>query len=172
MGKMKVRESGDMGKCMGCGFEGEHSGPLHAYMSFSPACWARYGEILAREFSDQDYFTGHRLLVDACCGQHSIGPDRRARQSLNIHLAALMLHFEDHASKSDIVAFLSNAARIKEFDGLETPPASTQVSMDAIYAATNAREHNEAVAEYAHQVYRAWEPHFPVFRALIERVTG
>ena len=161
-----------MDKCVACGFEGEHSGPVHAYMSFSPACWARYGEILAREFADAQYFEAHRLLVDACCGQHSIGSDRRARQSLHIHLAALMLHFEDHVSKPEIVAFLSNAARIREFDALEVPPASPLVSMDAIYAAKNAQEHGQAVAEYARRVYEAWEPHYPVFRALIERVRG
>ncbi len=161
-----------MDKCIACGFVGAHPGPVHAYMSFSPACWARYGEILAREFEDRQYFEAHRLLVDACCGHHSIGPDRRARQSLHIHMAALMLHFEDRASKPEIVAFLGNAARIGEFAPLEVPPASPLVSMDAIHAATNAQEHGQAVAEYARQVHEAWEPHHPVFRALIERVRG
>ena len=81
--------------CPACGYQGHHDGPAHAYMSPSPACWARYGEVLAREYSDAEYWRSHRLLTDAYCGQHSIGPDRRARQSLYIHLAALMLHFED-----------------------------------------------------------------------------
>ena len=159
-----------MTQCVACGFEGDHDGPAHAYMSFSPACWVRYGEILAREFSSEAYFAAHRLLVDACCGQHSVGQDRRARQSLHIHLAGLMLHFEDGVTKPDIVSFLSEAARIKDFAPLEMPERNVQVSVAEIYAAKDGVEHCAAVEEYALAVYEAWAPHYPVFRALIERV--
>ena len=161
-----------MSICVACGFQGDLAGVSHAYMSFSPACWARYGEILAREFSDEGYFEAHRLLVDACCGQHSVGDDPRARQSLHIHLAALMLHFEDGANKSEIVAFLSKAARDKDFLPLEMPKESRLVSINGVYDAGDAVAHGVAVEKYARDVFDAWAVHHGVFRALIERVVG
>lgn len=156
-----------MSVCVACGFQGESDGVAHAYMSFSPACWARYGEIMAREFGVPGYFDAHRLLVDACCGQHSVGNDRRARQSLQIHLAGLTLHFEDGASKSEIVAFLSKAARNDQFEALPMPEENLSVSMAGIFDATDAVEHCAEVAKYARRVFDAWSVHRPVFRALI-----
>lgn len=53
-------------KCMGCGgVFAEIQGPTHRYLESSPGCWAAYGEVLAREYSDPAYFQVHRLTVDA-----------------------------------------------------------------------------------------------------------
>ncbi len=156
--------------CVACGFVGEGDGPVHAYMSFSPACWARYGEILAREFSDTEYFGAHRLLVDAACGQHSVGEDRRARQSLHIHLAALMLHFEDGVGEAAIVTFLRKAAQEKDFSLLVMPQENYSMSMSGVFAARDAGRHCKEVEKYARAVFDAWAGHHPVFRALIKKV--
>ena len=156
--------------CPACGYEADETGgPTHAYMSPSAPCWAQYGEVLAREYSDAGYWASHRLLTDAYCGQHSIGEDRRARQSLHIHLAALMMHFEDQAEENHIVSFLRNAASVKDFCFLETPAANSIFGIDEIYAANSALGHGEAVRRYARQVFDAWGVHHPVFRKLIER---
>ena len=157
--------------CPACGYQGHHDGPAHAYMSPSPACWARYGEVLAREYSDAEYWRSHRLLTDAYCGQHSIGPDRRARQSLYIHLAALMLHFEDGVGENQIVDFLRRAAKSgHDFPALDMPPASLAVGLDAVQGATDATAHGAAVTAYARAVFDAWAPHHAAFRALISEV--
>lgn len=157
--------------CPACGYEGTFDGPVHAYMSPSAACWERYGNILAREFSDADYFRSHRLLTDAYCGQHSIGEDRRARQSLYIHLSALLLHFEDDLADERIVDFLRAAARSgHEFPHLKMPQASRSVEIDDIYSARNSADHSRAVEVYAKKVLDVWRPHHPVFRELIEEV--
>lgn len=157
--------------CPACGYEGHHDGPAHAYMSPSPACWARYGQVLAREFSDREYWASHRLLTDAYCGHHSIGEDRRARQSLYIHMAGLMLHFEDEVDGPVIVDFLRRAAKSGHaFPALEMPDASPLVSFDGVHSARSAAEHVDAVAAYASAVFEAWTPHHSVFRALIEEV--
>ena len=156
--------------CPACGYEADETGgPTHAYMSPSAPCWAQYGEVLAREYSDAGYWASHRLLTDAYCGQHSIGEDRRARQSLHIHLAALMMHFEDLVEDDRIVAFLRKAASVKEFGFLEMPSKNATVGIGEIYAADSAAKHGEAVAVYARRVFDAWEVHHPVFRSLIER---
>ena len=160
-----------MTRCPACGFEGTFDGPGHAYMSPSPACWASYGEVLAREYSDAGYWRSHRLLTDAYCGQHSIGEDRRARQSLWIHMAALMLHFEDGAGNETIVDFLRRAAKSRHgFDWLEMPEASLSVRLDEVHAAPDAAAHHAAVAQYARAVFDAWAVHHAAFRGLIEEV--
>ncbi|HHI70094.1 MAG TPA: hypothetical protein ENJ91_03760 [Rhodobacteraceae bacterium] len=140
-------------------------------MSPSPACWASYGEVLAREYSDTGYWRSHRLLTDAYCGQHSIGEDRRARQSLWIHMAALILHFEDGAGNETIVDFLRRAAKSRHgFDWLEMPEASLSVRLDEVHAAPDAAAHHAAVAQYARAVFDAWAVHHAAFRGLIEEV--
>ncbi len=160
-----------MTTCPACGFQGDHDGPEHAYMSPSPACWARYGAVLAREFSDPGYWQTHRLLTDAYCGQHSVGTGRRARQSLWIHLAALMLHFQDNAPAARIVAFLKTAAKSGHaFAPLDMPRASLGVTIDAIHAATDPHAHALAVTDYAGAVFTAWRPHHRAFRALISEI--
>lgn len=159
--------------CPACGHPddgGDPARPTHAYMSASPACWARYGDVLAREYGDPAYWRTHRLLTDAYCGQHSISDDRRARQSLWIHLAALMLHFEDAAPEPRIVAFLRAAAKSEDFAHLPIPEASLGVRIDAVHAAASLESHHAAVAAYARAVYDAWSPHHGAFRGLIERV--
>lgn len=156
--------------CPGCGFGGESDGPAHAYMSFSAACWARYGEILAREFGQRNYWPAHRVLTDACCGQHSVGGDRRARQSLHIHLAALMLHFDDDATDKTIVKFLRDASKLKTFSPLSIPPENHMVSIAQVHSAKSAQEHCAAARLYGQDVLDAWKIHHPVFRALIKKV--
>ncbi|NKB26216.1 MAG: hypothetical protein GKR99_01045 [Rhodobacteraceae bacterium] len=160
-----------MTTCPACGHPGDHDGPAHAYISPSPACWARYGEVLTREYSDRDYWQAHRLLTDAYCGQHSVGEDRRARQSLYIHLAALMLHFEDAVPADRIVAFLRKAAKSgNPFNPLPMPQDSVNVRIDDVHAARDVREHSAAVTDYARAVYDVWAPQHDVFRRLNDEV--
>ena len=157
--------------CPACGYSGDHDGPAHAYMSASPACWSRYGEILARDYSDAAYWQSHRLLTDAYCGQHTIGTDRRARQSLYIHLAALILHFDCGVGQAGIVDFLRRAAKSgHDFPALEMPQASLSVGLEAVHAAPDAAAHAAEVDRYARSVLDAWQPHHGAFRALIEEI--
>lgn len=157
--------------CPACGFPGDYDGPVHKYLSPSPACWARYGEVLAREYSDRDYWPVHRLLTDAYCGQHSIGEDRRARQSLYLHLTGLMLHFEDRAANETIIAFLRKASKSDHvFPHLSTPQANFDVSITEVHNAADAVSHGKAAGTYARRVYDAWAPHHSKFRALFEEV--
>ncbi len=158
--------------CPACGLPGDHDGPTHAYMSPSAACWAMYGEVLAREYSELGYWKSHRLLVDAYCGHHSVGDDRRARQSLWIHIAALILHFEDSAAEEVIVDFLRRAAKSEDFDALEMPEASRGITIEGIHNAPDVAAHHVAVERYARAVYEAWTPHHAAFRGLIQRVLG
>ena len=69
-------------------------GTPHAYLGASPSCWAAYGELLAKEYSDPAYMHVHRMTVDAYCAQHPGVPERRTIQSINVHLASLYVTVE------------------------------------------------------------------------------
>ena len=65
--------------CPGCGAAFPASdGPTHDYIGASAGCWAVYGDVLAREYSDHRFFRVHQLSVDAYSAQHPGGASRRA----------------------------------------------------------------------------------------------
>ena len=52
--------------CYGCQAEvPDISGPTHDYLGATPGCWALYGAVLAREYSDPELMVTHQLTVDA-----------------------------------------------------------------------------------------------------------
>lgn len=68
--------------CPGCGAQlPDIEGPVHRYMTSSPACWRLFGELLAAEYSDPDLIVTHRLSVDTYAIQHPGGQSRQAIQS-------------------------------------------------------------------------------------------
>jgi len=69
--------------------------PPHPYMTCSTGCWARYGELLAVQYSDPQRMTFHQLVVDAYAAQHPDGAEPRAVQSVAIHLMTLYLFERD-----------------------------------------------------------------------------
>ncbi|MGI8574907.1 MAG: DUF5946 family protein [Egibacteraceae bacterium] len=79
--------------CRGCGLAlAATGGPAHRYIPSSPECWAVYGEVLAREYSDPAIFAGaHELSVDTYAVQHAAGDPA---SSLTTHLVGLHLSLE------------------------------------------------------------------------------
>jgi Family of unknown function (DUF5946) len=65
--------------------------PAHLYMTCSSACWARYGDLLAVQYASPQRMAFHQLVVDSYAVQHPGGDDRRAIQSVGIHLMTLCL---------------------------------------------------------------------------------
>jgi hypothetical protein len=81
--------------CPGCRADLPNTlGPTHDYMLSSPACWALYGEILAREYSDYRFMRMHRLTVDTYAVQHPGIDVLAARRSVAVHLSRLYLLLE------------------------------------------------------------------------------
>ena len=151
-------------------------GVTHAYLGGSPACWAAFNDVLAREFQDATYFAVHRFTVDAYTVQHpGDQSDRRAAQSVNIHLAALCALIEQECEIAFVPRLLKTLANNykDQFDPM-TPPASdlyTHTVKDVLFA-ENAEQHCKIVREWANAVWRAWEPHHDVARAHVKRITG
>ncbi|MEM6714311.1 MAG: DUF5946 family protein [Cyanobacteria bacterium P01_D01_bin.6] len=80
-------------KCHSCGAATPPSptGVTHAYLDASPGCWARYGEVLAREYANVQYFAVHAITVDAYSAQHPGHPTPQEINSLNLPWPACML---------------------------------------------------------------------------------
>jgi len=123
--------------CTGCGAEfAPETGPTHAYMLSSPACWRAYGEVLTREYQDKTLFdAAHRFTVDAYALQHPGLPDeRRAYQSVRLHYASLFLIFERGESQARATRLLGQLAKSdhKPLPGLHAPFEITVAEMTAI----------------------------------------
>ena len=161
--------------CPDCGgvFD-DIDGVTHKYLGGSPGCWATFNEVLAREFQDIGYFAVHRQTVDAYTAQHpGDQTDRRAAQSVNIHLTALYLTIEDGKDDSYARGALGELAKRykSEFKPL-TPPQHYDMTVKDVLAAETAEDHCRLVREWARAVWRAWEDHHDTARAYAQRIAN
>jgi len=153
--------------CRGCGATFEtHDGPTHRYMESSPGCWAVYGEVLAREYSDPAYGSAHRLTVDAYAVQHPGRPSPQSIQSVALHLMSLCLVLERGVGPDRATAFLQSAAKDKgRFVWLAPPESRGSVTIKNVHAATNGADHGKLVRAWADSVWTSWAGHHPKVRA-------
>src|SRR5262245_6864228 len=152
--------------CPSCGgLFRPHEGPVHPYMDSSPACWAAYGEVLAREYSNPELLAVHRLSVDAYAVQHPGGNSRQAIQSVGVHLVRLCLLLERDLSHTLANAAMLKAARFKsEYFWLERPPSLGRITVADVHAASGHVAHGSAATEWARSVWSAWSVHHAVVR--------
>lgn len=156
-----------MSRCLGCGAEfPERDGPTHRYMESSPACWAAYGEVLAREYSDSAYFQVHRLSVDAYAVQHPGKSSRQTIQSVAVHLVRLCLLLErglpmERAND----AMLKASEREENYVWLEPPASLGSVTVADVLKAQGIEAHMAAVRQWAESAWQAWTPHHATVRS-------
>lgn len=140
--------------------------PGHAYLGASPGCWAVYGEVLAREYSDARYFAVHQLTVDAYAAQHPGKPERRSIQSVGVHLVALYQALELDFSPAQIVAARKASASNRAFVWLDPPPPGDgTLTINDVVTASDPEEHRQVVRAWAESVWRHWAPHHAQVRA-------
>ena len=144
-------------RCPGCGGEFlPESGPVHAYMDSSPACWSAFGRILAAEYSNPQLLHVHRLSVDAFAAQHPGASSRQAIQSVGLHLARLYFQLECGAPAEKANAFMLRvAARKADLPQFDRPAAFAITTADVAPAAGGAR-HERMVRTWAETTWQAW----------------
>lgn len=155
-----------MSKCPGCGglFD-DIPGPTHRYLESSPGCWAVYGEVLAREYSDPKYYAVHRLSVDAYAVQHPGRPAPQTIQSVAVHLISLCLVLELGVNIKRATLAMKSAVEHKDSYAWLTPPESMgSVTVADVHQAKDAKEHIRLVRTWATSAWTAWSLH----RATIE----
>jgi hypothetical protein len=157
--------------CPGCGLRlPPADGATHPYVGASPACWALYSEILAREYGDPAYMAVHRLTVDAYCAQHPGEPERRSIQSVNVHLVGLHLVLDRGAAgpfARSVIGAITNVMADR-LVWLEPPATLGARSVLDVAAARDAAEHGVRVRDWAESVWAAWRPHHPRIAALAD----
>jgi hypothetical protein len=92
-------------------------------MTCSPACWVRYGDLLAAQYSNPERMAFHQLVVDTYAVQHPDGDDPRAIRSVGIHLMTLCLCLERGTDPSLGTRLHRRMVDRPVFHQLEPPPS-------------------------------------------------
>jgi len=147
----------DIAICPGCGSRlPAIDGPVHAYMTSSPACWAAFNTVMAREYSDPGLMAVHRLSVDAWAVQHPGDGSRRAIQSVGLHLARLMVQIEQglegEAANSAMLGFAARKAELPELPAR----AGYAVTVADVVDAEVPDDHRAAVRLWARSAWADW----------------
>lgn len=160
--------------CPGCGvvYRSRAGLETHAYIGASPACWASYGAVLAREFQDRAYGPVHRHTVDAYAAQHPGVDGPRQRQSVAVHLIGLCGWLE-HGMDSDALLPITRSLTdgTREWPWLD-PPSAYDVTVLDVLGARDGREHVRLVRSWAEAVWSAWGAHHDLVRGWTSAVLG
>lgn len=147
--------------CPGCGalFQ-DIDGPVHRYMESSAGCWAAYGEVLAREYTDPRYAHIHRLTVDAYAVQHPGRPSPQSIQSVAVHLISLCLILEYDVDMHRATEAIGVAIQAKGKYRWLPPPVGTYTQTVAdVQKARTVQEHHDLVHAWAKCVWSFWSEH-------------
>jgi len=154
-----------MSICPQCGVElPDYDGPTHRYFGASPACWAAYGKVLEREYSDPAFFKNHRMTVDAYALQHPGDKSAQAVQSVNIHLISTTLIFKYRANPDRALSAMQkiSAASKKDktlFKWLKPPKNLGGITVLDLLPITQLDNHLTHIQAWAHNVWQAWAEH-------------
>lgn len=138
-------------------------------MLSSPACWATFGAVLAREYSHPELADIHRLSVDAYAAQHPGTPSPQAIASVGLHLCRLVLLLDRGLPAAQANAAMLELGRHKRrFAWLQPPGSLGAVTVADVHAARSLDEHAAAARRWARSALDAWAPH----RATVEQWVG
>jgi hypothetical protein len=155
----------DQSVCPGCGSRlAAVEGPVHAYMTSSPACWAAFNAVIAREFEDPSLMPVHRLTVDVWAIQHPGDGSRRAIQSVGLHLARLWVQIEGGltgvAANAAMLGFAARKASLPELPPRERYALTVADVVDAL----EPEVHRAAVRRWAEATWADWSDHHDFIR--------
>lgn len=150
--------------CPGCGEPlSPIDGAIHAYVGASSACWTRFAEINASLPSGGTPL--RRLVTDAYMVQHPGASERRAIQSVGLHLVALYLVLDRGLPPADLSATLRRVlARPPLWHWLAPPVPNGTLTIGDVGAAASGG--NGAVAAvidaYVSGAWAAWRAYHGV----------
>jgi hypothetical protein len=153
--------------CAGCGLVTlDPGGPAPAEHIASAACFAAYGQVLARSYTDPAYRRVHQMVVDAYAAQHAGGTTRRQVQTVALCLMTLCLFVEDDVEIAEGPALhKAMVARRPDFTWLAPPPRPGLLTIAEVLTAEGPAEHCRLVREWGGQVWQAWSQHHATIRA-------
>jgi hypothetical protein len=153
--------------CIGCGaivsdIEGPGYPSGHDYMPASPGCFKLYGDLLAKEYAPENYDPAiHRISVDTYAVSHPGKPERRAIQSVNVHLARLFLvldkDFSTQAANEHMLRLLENRKAPNRWQWLEPPNLDHTLHITDVVKARDFAEHARLVRAWGRSLLDAWK---------------
>ena len=160
--------------CPGCGarYLPQMADETHPYIGASPACWATFGELLAREFGNVAFGRLHRQSVDVYAVQHPGTDERRQRQSVALHLIGLCQWLEHDVEFDRLNAITQRLASEDRPWPWLTPPESYPMTVGDLLVARDGPEHLRLVREWAEATWGAWAPHQDLVRAWAGEALG
>jgi CTP:molybdopterin cytidylyltransferase MocA len=152
--------------CPGCGtrFLPQAVDETHPYIGASPACWAAFGEVLAREFGDVTFGRVHRHSVDVYAVQHPGHDERRERQSVALHLVGLCHWLEHDLEMEQLNAITQRLANTDRGWPWLDPPLSYEMTAADLLEARDGPSHVRLVRRWAELTWDAWSAHHDVVR--------
>lgn len=151
--------------CAGCGLvTGRAEGPTHAYIGASPGCWARFGELHLAGAAP----TSGQLLVDTYAVQHPGIRERRAVQSVCVHLISLCAALErgwPPERGPDLLRRAVGAGR--DWPWLDPPLPVGRITVDDVLRA-DGRERGRVADGWAADVWSAYRPHHARVRGWVD----
>ena len=154
--------------CPGCGLRAPGSGESEpAEHRASVGCYAAYGRLLARDYSDPErYRLAHQVVVDAYAAQHAGGTGHREVQRVALCLMTLCLFVEDGVLPARGPALHRRmVAHRPDLTWLAPPPTHGLMTVADVLPARTAAEHADLALRWGAQVWRAWTPHHATVRA-------
>jgi len=144
--------------CPGCGeVLKDIDGATHAYVGASSACWTRFAETNA---SLPPVTPLRRLVTDAYMVQHPGVPERRAIQSVGVHLVALCLVLEHGLPVEHLSDTLGRMlARPPAWRWLEPPDPNGDTTIGDVAAARDGGDLAGAIERYVRGVWSSWATH-------------
>ena len=162
--------------CFACGAKSLNiEGECHKYMLSAPGCWDMFCEVMDKEFSDLRYSRAHQLTVDAYAAQH-IGSqdDKRAVNSVNIHLASLYCIFELKINQAKAPNFRAEFAQFykgKDILPILIPPKSLgELTIFEVWDNEDPNLHYGLAEKWASSVWQAWSHEHARIAKLVKAV--
>ena len=160
----------DLLACPGCGVElAVLDAPTPVHVDASAACWALYGRLLVRQYTEISDGRVHRLTIATYAVQHPAMRERRPPASMTLELIALCLLLERGASVGRTTTRLAGILeRPPALHRLEPPRPNGTINVSDVAAAHTPGEHARLVHCWARDVWQAWAPQHAQVRRWID----
>ena len=150
----------DLIRCLGCGaLVLDIEGPTHEYMLSAPGCWSLFNQVAVQQYEIAS-FDLRRMAVDAYAVQHPGATDRRAVQSVAVHLISLYFVLERGLTPTEATDKMRHALSDKSrFVWLQPPPSMGEITVVNVVNVIDPAEHEALVKRWARSAWEAWSAH-------------
>jgi hypothetical protein len=144
--------------------------PVHAFLGASAECWQLYGRLASPSVGEPDPPRLRRLVGDAYAAQHPGVPQRRAVQSVAVHLMDLCLLLERDGEIEHAACEPGRKPRRKALDlhWLEPPEARGTMTLVDALSVDGQGDRHARIEAWARQVWVAWAPHHRTVRTWLD----